>query len=196
MKKYLKFILCFIAIVVVTVLISELQIVYFGENSQPKKSDCIIVLGCSVYGTTPSPFLVWRLNKGLNLYNRGYGNYIIVSGGRGVGESISEAQAMKNYLISKGVNSSRIIMEDKSASTTANLINSSRIMKSNGFKTAVIVSNKFHLKRASLIAESQYIDATYSGVFVSDYKSREVTGYIREIPATWKYYFLKIRSHI
>lgn len=192
MRKSLKLLICFVTIAFMMVVITAFQIVFFGEDAQPKKSDCIIVLGCSVYGSTPSPFLVWRLNKGMELYNRGYGSYMIVSGGKGSGENISEAQAMKNYLVSKGISPSRIIMEDKSASTMANLINSGEIMKNRGFDTAVIVSNKYHLKRISLMAESQHIDASYSGVFVSSYKNNEIFGYIREIPALWKYYLTKI----
>ncbi|WP_446898784.1 YdcF family protein [Clostridium sp. LBM24168] len=191
MKRSLKGVLCFSTIAFVAVLITGFEIVFFGENSKPEKSDCIIVLGCKVYGSTPSPFLAARIDEGLRLYNSGYGNYIIVSGGKGIGENISEAQAMKNYLIFKGVNSSRIIMEDESASTMSNLINSSKIMRREGFKTAVIVSNKFHLKRASLMAKKQNIHCSYSGVFVSKYKGHEIKGYIREIPALWKYYLIQ-----
>jgi uncharacterized SAM-binding protein YcdF (DUF218 family) len=131
------------------------------------------------------------LNRGLELYQNGYGNYIIVSGGKGQGENISEAEAMRTYLASRGMDSSRIIVEDKSASTMANLINSKKIMDTMGFKTAVIVSNKYHLKRASLMAKSQHIKGSYAGVFMSSYKMREIGGYIREIPAIWKYYLLK-----
>ncbi|MCH3964656.1 MAG: YdcF family protein [Clostridium sp.] len=191
MKKSLKVILSIITVVFVAVLITGFEVIFFGENSKPEKSDCIIVLGCKVYGSTPSPFLAARTDEGLRLYNRGYGSYIIVSGGRGNGENISEAMAMRNYLISRGVDPKRIIMEDKSMSTMDNLTNSSRIMKKEGFKTAIIVSNKFHLKRASLMARKQDINASYSGVFVSDYKAHEIKGYIREIPALWQYYLIR-----
>ncbi|WP_368488166.1 YdcF family protein [Clostridium sp. BJN0013] len=192
MKKSVKFILYFVIIVFVVTLITEVQVIYFGKNAKPKKSDCIIVLGCKVYGSTPSPFLMWRLNRSLELYRKGYGDYIIVSGGKGPGENISEAKAMKNYLVYKGADSSKVIMEDKSVSTMENLSNSKKVMVDKGFKTAVIVSNKYHLKRASLMAESQGIDGSYSGVFVYPYKNREITGYIREIPAVWKYHFYQI----
>ncbi|HBC96251.1 MAG TPA: YdcF family protein [Clostridium sp.] len=191
MSRKLKFAVCFVTIVFMAVLLTEFQIVFFGEDTKPEKSDCIIVLGCRVYGITPSPFLIGRLNRGLELYQNGYGNYIIVSGGKGQGENISEAEAMRTYLASRGMDSSRIIVEDKSASTMANLINSKKIMDTMGFKTAVIVSNKYHLKRASLMAKSQHIKGSYAGVFMSSYKMREIGGYIREIPAIWKYYLLK-----
>ncbi|MFC0906525.1 YdcF family protein [Clostridium sp. MT-14] len=192
MSRKLKFAVCFITIAFVAVLLTEFQIVFFGEDTKPERSDCIIVLGCRVYGTTPSPFLTGRLDRGLELYNKGYGKYIIVSGGKGEGESISEAEAMRQYLLSKGMDNSKIIAEDKSSSTMENLINSKKIMDAMGFHSAVIVSNKYHLKRASLMAKSQHIKGSYSGVFISSYKAHEISGYIREIPAVWKYYILKL----
>lgn len=194
MKRSLKFILCFITIAFVIILLTGFEVIFFGENSRPDKSDCIIVLGCSVYYTTPSPFLEARLSEGLELYNKGYGNYIIVSGGRGKGESISEAQAMKNYLISRGVNASKIFMDDNSMSTKDNLVNSSSIMKEKGLKTAVIVSNKYHLKRVSLIAKELHIEASYAGVFVSEHQGHEIKGYLREIPAIWQYYIIQFSN--
>lgn len=191
MIKIKKFILCGIAVIIVCVIVFAFQVIYFGQSAKPEKSDCIIVLGCKVYGSTPSPFLIWRTDEGLRLFKEGYGKYIIVSGGKGEGESISEAEAMKRYLVSKGVDPSKIILEDKSASTMANLINSKSIMEKKSFKTAIIVSNKYHLKRASLIAAHEGIKASYSGVFVKTYKSDEFIGYLREVPALMKYYFLK-----
>lgn len=187
MRKSVKAALCLTTVLFVAVLLTEFEVIFFGENSKPQKSDCIIVLGCRVYGTTPSPFLKARLEEGLRLYNKGYGSYIIVSGGRGSGENISEAAAMKNYLVYKGIDASKIIAEERSYSTQENLANSKAIMKVNGFKSAVVVSNKYHLKRASIEASSQKMQATYSGVFVSEYEGHEILGYIREIPAVWKY---------
>jgi uncharacterized SAM-binding protein YcdF (DUF218 family) len=192
MNKFFKFSVCAAAIGVMATVVSTFQIVYFGENSKPQHSDCIIVLGCGVYGTVLSPFLLWRTEHGLMLYKKGYGKYIIVSGGKGPGEEISEAEAMKRYLLSKGVDASKILVEDKSGSTIANLINSRAIMRKRNLNTAVIVSNKFHLKRASLMAKDEKISASYSGVFVSTHKFYEVKGYIREIPALIKYYLLKV----
>lgn len=188
MNKIFKFLQILLICGVVFILISLSAIIYFGQTAKPQKSDCIIVLGCKVYGTVPSPFLAWRLDRAAKLYSEGYGNYIIVSGGRGSGEDISEAEAMKRYLISKGVNKVNVIEEDKSMTTMENLQNSKKIMKERDLKTAVVVSNKYHLKRASLIAKYCDIKASYSGVFVTEYKSHEITGYLREVPAIIKFY--------
>ncbi|NMM64187.1 YdcF family protein [Clostridium sp. P21] len=194
MIRFRKLVLYGIGIIAVLVIIFAFQVVYFGESSKPQKSDCIVILGCKVYGSTPSPFLAWRTDEGLKLFKEGYANYIIVSGGKGEGENISEAEAMKRYLVHKGVDASKVIIEDKSATTMANLINSKNIMEKRQFKTAIIVSNKYHLKRASLMAKDQGINASYSGVFVTPYKSNEIIGYIREVPALIKYYGLKVYS--
>lgn len=163
----------------------------FGFFAKPKKSDCIIVLGCQVKGTVPSPFLAARLDEGIRLFKEGYSNYIIVSGGKGTGEEISEAEAMKNYLVTKGIDKNKIIMEDKSLSTMENLGFSKALMDSKGFKNAIIVSNKYHLKRASVMARKNgIVDASFSGVYVSKYPSFEITGFIREIPALIRLYLL------
>jgi len=166
----------------------EANVIYFGFVTRPERSDCIIVLGCKVYGTTPSPFLAARVNEGVRLLNEGLGDYIIVSGGKGPGEGISEAESMKNLLVSQGVDPYRIIVEDESGSTYENIRNSGALMAKNGFKSAVIVSNKYHLKRASLLAERMNISATFSGVLVSRYPTNEAFGFVREAPALIKAY--------
>ncbi|MBV7272999.1 YdcF family protein [Clostridiaceae bacterium UIB06] len=188
MNKVFKFFKVILICGVIFILFSLCSVIYFGQNVRPQKSDCIIVLGCKVYGTTPSPFLTSRLEHAIELYEQGYGNYIIVSGGQGAGESISEAESMKRYLVSKGIKTNHIIAEDKSMTTMENLSNSKKLMERNNFKTALIVSNKYHLKRASLIALYCKINASYSGVFVKEYKSHEVAGYLREVPALIKFY--------
>lgn len=163
-------------------------IIQFGYQAKPDKADCIIVLGCRLYGKEPSPFLKRRLDEGIRLYNEGYGKYIIVSGGKGNGETVSEAEAMKNYLIANGVDSERIITEDKSVSTFTNLKYSKVKMDEHGFKFAIVVSNKYHLKRTSLMAKSLDMKCSYSGIFVSQYITNEIKGFLREILALLYFY--------
>lgn len=188
MKLRFNMIFTILTIGIVFTAFGALSILDGWYRFKPKRSDCIIVLGCRVYGTVPSPFLKSRTDEALRLYGLGYGKYIIVSGGQGVNENITEAQAMKRYLISKGMDASKILTEESSTSTMTNLINSKKIMDSKKFKSAVIVSNKYHLKRASLMTKRVGIKASYSGVFVSQYKSQEFSGFLREILAIMKFY--------
>jgi uncharacterized SAM-binding protein YcdF (DUF218 family) len=162
----------------------------FGIFTKPQKSDCIIILGCQVRGETPSRFLIERTDKAIELYNNGYAKYIIASGGKGPGEDISEAEAMRRYMLSKGIDESAIIMEDKSASTLENLHNSKAIMDKMGLGNAVVISNKYHLKRASVMAKRAGIEGCYAGIFVPRYILNEIMGFLREIPAITRLYIL------
>lgn len=191
MKAAAKLLVLLIIIVVAIPFGVGISLLNYGNNSKPVKSDCILVLGCQVYGTRPSPFLAARLDEGLRLYKEGYAEYIIVSGGKGKGEDISEAEAMTNYLCDKGIDDSKIILEDKSTSTMSNIENSKIKMDEKGFNSCIIVSNKYHLKRAYLMAKKVGINASTSGVFVQNHKNHEITGFIREIAAILKFYILR-----
>ncbi|MEG6566267.1 YdcF family protein [Thermoanaerobacterium saccharolyticum] len=190
MKLLIKITALLISFVVILNIIAEIQVITFAYNAKPIKSDAIIVLGCAVYGKNPSPFFKERLNEAIKLYKEGLGKYIIVSGGKGLGEDISEAEAGNGYLLKNGIPDNTILKDDKSYSTLQNLENSKKIMDQKSLKTAIIVSNKFHLKRASIIAKEAGINASYSGVFVKRYFYEEVYGFLREAPALL-YMYLK-----
>lgn len=155
---------------------------------KPVKSDAIIILGCRVNGTNPSGFLTKRVEVGEKLYKQGYAENIIVSGGMGDKEDISEAECMKNLLIKSGIDSNKIILEDKSKSTNENIKFSSKIMKELNYKSAIIVSNNFHLRRVKIIAKKNNLESTFKGFTCLDkqYLFPEIYGAIREIPAIIK----------
>lgn len=164
--------------------------IYSFTNNKIKKSDGILVLGCRVKGETPSVSLERRMETALNLYNKGYGEKIILSGGQGKGEDITEAEAMRRYFIANRVNPLDLIIEDKSTTTYENIEFSKKLMDRNKIESIIIVSNGYHLKRASSIAEKFNIDATYKGFVLSDYPTVELKGFLREILATYKNLFL------
>lgn len=188
MKKGLKLVILLITLFIV---VFQLFIFYIPLFTEPKKSDVIVILGCRLRGQTPSVFLRARTLKGADLYKQGYGRWIIVSGGRGENEDISEAEGMKRILISEGIPEEKIILEDKSYNTSQNIEYSNKIMKAKGMKTAVIVSNDFHLRRAWILSKKNGIEASFDGVFVWKYFFNEAYGAIREMPAILKDWLLK-----
>ncbi len=132
-------------------------------SDPPEEPTNVIVLGCKVRGSTPSQMLRYRLDAAYNYLCENEDTICIVSGGKGAGEDISEAEAMKTYLVEKGISPDRIITEDKSTSTEENLKNSAEILRSLGLPTeAVIISDGYHQYRASLIAKSVGFEKTYS----------------------------------
>lgn len=114
--------------------------------------DYIIVLGAQVRGKTPSKILTTRLNTAYEYLIKNENTLVIVSGGQGEGENISEAQAMNDYLFAKGIASNRIMMEDKSVNTQENLEFSFSLIKENNAGIGIVTSD-FHVYRAMEIAK-------------------------------------------
>jgi len=134
------------------------------KSSHGEPSDCMIVLGAAVWDGKPSPAMRERLDIAVQVYQAKLTKHIIVSGGIGADETLSEAQAMKTYLMEKGIPGNDIILEDRSHSTYENLSNSKAIMDDLHFKNAIIVTHGFHALRASLMAESLGIASTIEPV--------------------------------
>lgn len=116
-------------------------------------ADVGIVLGASLWNDRPSPGLRERLDLALTLYEAGVYSRIIVTGGLDAGgATITEAEGMRNYLVENGVPADVIKLEDASRSTYENLKYAQRIMDEENWRTAVIVTHRYHGARAADIA--------------------------------------------
>ena len=162
----------------ICLILVEIRIFSAMLSWNERKVDCIIVLGAQVKGKKLSDSLKRRLDRAA-LYLKKYPDTrVIVSGGQGPGEEISEADAMAAYLISSGIDRERIIREDKSTSTRENL-RYSRKYTSPGREDIGIVTNGFHMYRALLIAGQEgyrtayKIPASSNPVFQLNYLLRE-----------------------
>lgn len=154
------------------------------EIAEPRPADCIVVLGCAVRGDTPSPMLARRLNRALEVYREGLADAIIVCGGKGKGENITEAEAMRKYLSDRGIEEGKVLLEDESTNTWANLANARNIMEEKGFKSALIVTSEFHLPRA--LSYAREMDIAASGAASKTqwhlrlyYSLREIASYVK-----------------
>ena len=144
-----------LAVAVVYIVILNIMMLRAVYN-KPKKPNVVVVLGCQVRGERPSKMLRLRLDAAKELLDQYPDVKCIVSGGQGSDEKISEAQCMKNYLVEKGVSEDRIIMEDKSTTTSENLEFSIKKMDELGLgRDMTIVTDGYHLYRASLIAKER-----------------------------------------
>ena len=124
--------------------------------NHPDKPNVIVVLGCQLWGENPSPMLQKRLDKAYDLLVRFPDVPVVVTGGQGDDEVISEGEGMKRYLVRKGISEDRIIVEDKSTSTFENIRNAFEITDKMGLSRDItIATSEYHVYRASLIAKSQ-----------------------------------------
>lgn len=117
-------------------------------------ADYVIILGAQWKPEGPSDGLRRRLDKAVEYLNANPDTVVIVSGGQGSNEPISEAAGMRQYLVDIGVSDERILMEDASTSTLENLVFSSRMLDKETDRV-VIVTNNFHVFRSLRIAEKQ-----------------------------------------
>lgn len=117
-----------------------------------KEPDAIIVLGSGLIGDKVPPLLAQRLTKAKTIYEQFEGRpKLIVSGGQGADELISEAEAMANYLMEQGVPQEDILIEDRSRTTFENLTFSKAILEDHGLgKSVLVVTNSFHALRAGV----------------------------------------------
>lgn len=129
----------------------EIRIAGGMVSTEEKGIPYLIVLGAQVRGTKVTDSLRRRLRRSAAYLSENPETTVIVSGGQGPGEDISEAEAMEAYLIGCGIERSRILLEDQSKSTEENLAFSARYLPDKAVKVG-IVSNNFHMYRACLYA--------------------------------------------
>ncbi|OWA36267.1 hypothetical protein B9G55_07720 [Saccharibacillus sp. O16] len=129
--------------------------------------DYIVVLGAGLKGDRVTPLLAGRLKRGIAFYKKQEAMpYVppkfVVSGGKGSDEIISEAAAMRNYLLEQGIPDEWIIMEDQSVNTLQNMAFSKKIMdeqSGEGQYRCVFATNNFHLFRAGVYARKAGLKA-------------------------------------
>ena len=173
-----------------------------------RKYDYIIIHGAGLDGTRPTPLLAGRIDKALELWSKQHqqGKFV-ASGGQGADEVVSEAQAMRNYLLEKGVPADAILMEDKSTTTWENLKNSIAVIRADratsggtdaasddvtasdsagacGNFTTAVVSSDFHVFRCAEYAHNLGIKADGIGSHTKGWYWP--TAFIREFIAITK----------
>ena len=166
--------------------------VYGQQDTADFQEKAVIVLGAGIRGETPSLVLRYRLESCLDYLTKNPKALVVVTGGRGPQEEITEALAMERYLLEKGVPKEQIVREEKATSTFENFVYSKQILDQQfqyGY-TAALITNDFHIYRASRLAEIAGITAhTYHAKL--DFYSVPNT-YVREFLAVLKLWILKV----
>ena len=155
-SKWVKGILKFIMIVFIgTFIIVQSIIVFNIKSDKNAEVDYLIILGAGLKGKELSLTLQKRMEKGVAYLNSNPEALVIVSGGQGADEEVTEAEAMKSYLVDHGIKESRIKKEEKSTSTMENFkYTKEMLLKDNKENIRIlIVTNDFHMYRAKLLAK-------------------------------------------
>lgn len=170
--------------VIVLVVLCGMIATEFKSIDNPNM-DYIIVLGAQVRENGPSVALRYRLDAATDYLKQNPETLCIVSGGQGANEPFSEAEGMANYLIENGIEERRIILEDKSTSTVENL-KYSKILMEVPYDSVGIVTNNFHMFRATRIAKAQGLNGVFgvaadsSALYLPNNVLRECLGILKD----------------
>jgi vancomycin permeability regulator SanA len=122
-----------------------------ARADQGRPVDAIVVLGTAQYDGRPAPVLQARLDATLVAWEQGWATHIVVTGGRAEGDRYTEAEASATYLIDRGVPESAIVYENAGRTTAESLAAVGEIFDLEGWRTALFVSDGFHLLRVKMI---------------------------------------------
>jgi uncharacterized SAM-binding protein YcdF (DUF218 family) len=132
-------------------------------HDEAQAADAIVVLGAAQYNGHPSPVLKARLDHVLFLYDKGYAKSIITTGSYGPDENFSEAHVSTQYLIQHGVDADHIITQ-QGGSTHDSIRAATVVMRAKSWKSALVVSDGFHLFRSRKMFEDEGVIAYTSPV--------------------------------
>ncbi len=160
-----------------------------NARASGKPENYAVVLGAGVNGTAPSRALRTRLEAAQRFAGENPQAVLILSGGKGPGEDISESRCMFDWLTAHGVAPERLIMEDRSTNTVENLIFSREKLRELGAEgeNVTVITGGYHIARARLMAADLGYPSTTARPAYSGYPVLELNYYLREAPAIWWY---------
>jgi uncharacterized SAM-binding protein YcdF (DUF218 family) len=120
------------------------------EGAQP--ADAIVVLGAAQYDGRPSPVLRARLDHGVTLYHRGMAPLLMLTGGRGFGDTTTEAAVGARYAERHGVPVPAVLVEDAGRTTSESMHAAATLLRARGATRVVLVSDPFHMLRLGILA--------------------------------------------
>jgi uncharacterized SAM-binding protein YcdF (DUF218 family) len=122
-----------------------------GAFSNERDADAILVLGAAQYNGRPSPVLRARLDHALALHEQGRARWLIVTGGIGAGDTLSEAEVSRRYAVRHGVPDSLILLERQGQTSAQSVRAAADLMHERGLRSALVVSDSYHMMRLELL---------------------------------------------
>jgi uncharacterized SAM-binding protein YcdF (DUF218 family) len=135
------------------------MVLVVSQQDDRRPVDAIIVLGAAQYNGRPSPVLRARLDHALGLYRDGLAPVVVVTGGVGLGDTISEALVGKRYLAAHGIPVEAIIAQPQGRTTMASMTAVAHWLRRRGLQRVLLVSDPFHMFRLRLEARRTALEA-------------------------------------
>jgi len=133
-----------------------------AKRDETAPADVVLVLGRSLVDDQPTEVFRARLEHGAKLLAEGLAPRLVVSGGRTGGANRSEAEAGRDFLLSRGVDAGAVLLEDRSRHTLENLYFVRETARAAGWRRLLLVSDPLHLARAAALARGLKVDVLLS----------------------------------
>jgi uncharacterized SAM-binding protein YcdF (DUF218 family) len=130
-----------------------------SQHDQRRPVDAIIVLGAAQYNGRPSPVLRARLDHAIALYREGFAPLIVVTGGVGRGDTLSEAIVGRRYLVRREVPDESVVAQPVGRSTRTSMTAVGEWLRDRGLRRVLLVSDPFHMFRLRLEARRIALEA-------------------------------------
>jgi len=162
-----------------------------GERDQRVSADAIAVLGAAQYNGRPSPVFRARLDHAATLYRLGLAPIVLVTGGVGTGDTLSEAEVGRGYLIGVGVPPASAVALPAGSDTYASMAEVAGWFRGRGSHRVLLVSDAFHMLRLRILAPRLGLTAYSSAAPTSPIRAnpRQHAAYLlaegAKVPFTW-----------
>lgn len=159
--KWVKY--AIFALVTIEIILIGFIAAYGQIDNVNYTEDAVIVLGAGIHGDRVSVPLAYRLNAAIEYHEKNPDALIVVTGGKGFQETITEAEAMEKYLVRRGVDPDKIIKEEAATSTNENMSFTKQILDKQlkDDYSVVVITNNFHIYRAVAIAKTEGFKNVY-----------------------------------
>ncbi len=159
MKLAIKLAAAAIAVVLLYLTITFVQVWRAAHRDEARPAQAIVVLGTAQYNGRPSPVLRARLDHAIALWRRKLAPVIVVTGGRQPGDRFTEATASANYLLQRGVPDESILREVSGVSSWQSLAATAAFLQDREIERVLLVSDPFHSYRIGAIADELGLEA-------------------------------------
>jgi uncharacterized SAM-binding protein YcdF (DUF218 family) len=157
-----RIVLVLLAALLVFYIVSCIRIVQQARHDEARPADAIVVLGAAEYAGRPSPVFRARLDHAYELFDKKLAPVVIVSGGSGKDPTFTEGGVGRDYLMSRGIEDRHLIAETQGDNTAESSERVAVIMRANGWKSCIAVSDAYHLFRIKKMLGRQGIEAYVS----------------------------------
>lgn len=140
------------AVVVLGWLASLAAVIIWSHRDGARPAEAIVVMGAAQYAGHPSPVLRARLDHAIALWHRGLAPRLILTGGKGEGDTTSEAAVGRRYALSHGVPDTAILLESHGRTTRESMTAVAELLRPLASNRVILVSDPFHMLRLWIVA--------------------------------------------